>query len=143
MTASDTFLDQLKKELEQEIENLTHYVERRLGYPLSKNSVLKETPKEEEPPTSSRWNVYEAIRAERERAHVKHVANGKSVETRNFFDSEWLPILTEEVGEVAREICDSESVEHLRDELVQVAAMAAAWADSCTRFIDDGKELNV
>ena len=41
-------------------------------------------------------------------------------------DAEWLAVLTEEVGECARAIQD-ETDEHLRQELVQVAAMALRW----------------
>lgn len=47
-----------------------------------------------------------------------------------------LTILTEEIGEVARELCDwrgtARDVEHvrrLRDELTQVAAIALAWLE--------------
>lgn len=44
-------------------------------------------------------------------------------------DAEWLAVLTEEVGEVARAIQD-ESDAALRRELAQVAAMAARFAVS-------------
>lgn len=44
-------------------------------------------------------------------------------------DAEWLAVLTEEVGECARAIQD-ETDERLREELVQVAAVAARWARS-------------
>ncbi len=131
----DSFLAQLEAELRGEIENISHYIDRVIGADLPEPETVDETP-----PVN---NVYDEIARERERAHIKHVAAGKSVETRDFYDPEWLPILTEEIGEVARALCDNESVEHLRDELIQVAAMAAAWADSCSRFIDDSKELNV
>lgn len=43
---------------------------------------------------------------------------------------EWLPILTEEVGEVARVMNEKESNERLRDELVHVAAVAVAWMEA-------------
>lgn len=48
-----------------------------------------------------------------------------------------LAILTEEVGEVAKEFNEAEhdgrpvDLARLRKELVQVAAMAGAWADAC------------
>lgn len=42
-------------------------------------------------------------------------------------DAEWLTVLVEEVGECARAMQD-ETDERLREELVQVAAMAARWA---------------
>lgn len=44
-------------------------------------------------------------------------------------DAEWLAVLTEEVGECAKAIQD-ESDAALREELAQVAAMAARWASS-------------
>lgn len=40
-----------------------------------------------------------------------------------------LAILMEEVGEVARELCDGPT-RNLRVELIQVAAVAVAWAES-------------
>lgn len=40
-----------------------------------------------------------------------------------------LAILTEEVGEVARAICDEQGDEHLLEELVQVGAVALRWAE--------------
>jgi hypothetical protein len=46
-----------------------------------------------------------------------------------------LAVLLEEVGEVARELCDARAAKcppspNLRVELVQVAAVAIAWAES-------------
>lgn len=41
-----------------------------------------------------------------------------------------LAVLTEEVGEVARAICDDEGEVRLRAELIQVAAVAVAWAET-------------
>lgn len=48
---------------------------------------------------------------------------------------ERLAILTEETGEVAKEVCETiqpsgGSKAHLREELVQVAATAAAWIEA-------------
>ena len=45
-------------------------------------------------------------------------------------DADRLPILVEEVGEVARGMTydNNEGVEHLIEELEQTAAMAASWA---------------
>lgn len=40
-----------------------------------------------------------------------------------------LAVLAEEVGEVARAICDGEGDEHLLEELVQVGAVALRWAE--------------
>lgn len=77
--------------------------------------------------------VYEEIAAERARAHAKHGDN--SMESHSPQDYHRLAILTEEVGEVAREFNEAEirgtdiDLMALRTELIQVAAMAAAWAD--------------
>lgn len=82
--------------------------------------------------------VYFNVQAERIRAHQKHGAKGNSREDAHWSNNEWLPILVEEVGEVAHELTyDAKSVftddqleakkAALRAELVQVAAMACAW----------------
>ena len=42
----------------------------------------------------------------------------------------WAAILTEEVGEVNRAILDKADAQHLRAELVQVAAVAVAWMEA-------------
>lgn len=68
--------------------------------------------------------------AERARAHELHGPSGHSCEQMPPDDSRWLPVLVEEVGEVARAICDGETPARVREELVQVAAMALAWADA-------------
>ena len=76
---------------------------------------------------------------ERKRAHEKHWSDGHSVETATWYDPRWLPILAEEVGEVARELCDAykhtvpEQRNRMRAELVQVGAMTAAWIDAIDR----------
>lgn len=83
--------------------------------------------------------VYKEIALERIRAHNKHNAKGLSVEDKGAYYELWLPILTEEIGEVARVLCDQDfetgmmDLVHLREELVQVCAMAAAWIDSIDR----------
>ena len=81
--------------------------------------------------------VYDEVDAERIRAHIKHGANGNSREDAPWFDIEWLPILTEEIGEVAHELtydAGSDGMRmRMRKELIQVAAMACAWVDSIDR----------
>jgi len=58
---------------------------------------------------------------------------------QNHSEFEWLAILTEEVGEAAqatleREFGDSEqTVDGLRTEIVQVAAVAIAWVEAFDR----------
>lgn len=39
-------------------------------------------------------------------------------------------VLGEEVGEVARALLENDSTEHLYQELIQVAAVSVAWAES-------------
>lgn len=99
--------------------------------------------------------VYEDVHRERIRAHDKHDDHGQSMERKSWDDPAWLSVLVEEVGEVARELCEQrhdvdraarqESMHiagldrameltfmaRLREELVQVAAMACAWIDAC------------
>lgn len=92
-------------------------------------------------------DVYIAIDQERERAHVKHDRSGGSMERRDFDDPAWLPVLMEEVGEVARALCEYRYLttnrrvlaRALKDELVQCAAMASAWIDA----IDTDRGLSV
>ncbi len=74
--------------------------------------------------------LYGDFHRERIRAHEKHAPRGKSCEQMDWTDRDWLPVLTEEVGEVARALCDREPSGRLREELVQVGAMAAAWINS-------------
>lgn len=82
-----------------------------------------------------RADIFDEVRAERARAHAKH--GDTSMESSAPDTLRRLAILTEEVGEVAKEFNDAEhdgrSVDQtkLRKELIQVAAMAAAWADAC------------
>ena len=45
-------------------------------------------------------------------------------------DAERLAVLLEEVGEVARVLNDGEGADRLREEVTQVAAVAAAWIES-------------
>lgn len=83
-------------------------------------------------------HVYADMHSERIRAHDKHDANGASMERKPWDDPAWLPVLMEEVGEVARELCEQASGNRdgdiartmLRAELVQVGAMVAAWIDA-------------
>jgi uncharacterized membrane protein len=80
-------------------------------------------------PTTA-WQPYVDVHRERMRAHLKHGAKGNSREFAPWDDPEWLPILMEELGEVAHELtydaADTRRL-NLRAELVQVAAMACAW----------------
>jgi hypothetical protein len=87
------------------------------------------------PPTESDipihgWAPYTAIHRERIRAHAKHDGNGMSMERKTADDPIWLAVLTEELGEVARCLCDRSNYNKLQEELVQLAAMTAAWIES-------------
>ena len=81
-------------------------------------------------------DILEEVAAERARAHAKH--GDKSMEASPWLDlnGRRYRILMEEVGEVAREFNDAEIEDRpvdgakLRRELIQVAAMATAWADA-------------
>ncbi len=74
--------------------------------------------------------LYDDMHRERIRAHEKHAPKGKSCEQMDWTDRDWLPVLTEEVSEVARALNDREPSTRLREELVQVGAMAAAWINA-------------
>ena len=50
---------------------------------------------------------------------------------QNHDDGIWLAILVEEVGEVANDI--NERSKELREELIQVAAVAVSWVESIDR----------
>lgn len=81
------------------------------------------------------WRPYSEFHRERVRAHAKHSPNGGSMEQKDWDHPIWLAVVTEEVGEVARVLCDmalglDKGIEDLREELVQVGAMVAAWVDA-------------
>lgn len=77
-------------------------------------------------------DVTRDIQAELVHAHAKHGDRGMGV--LSYDDTTWLPILMEEVGEVAQSlITDAEGLAELRAELVQVATTAAAWVASIDR----------
>ena len=82
------------------------------------------------------WRPYSTIHRERIRAHDKHKASGGSMEVKSWDDSIWLAVVAEEMGEVARILCDTalglyeDPRPFLREELVQVGAMVAAWIDA-------------
>jgi hypothetical protein len=80
-------------------------------------------------------DIFAELRAERERAHAKH--GETSVESAPVDDptGRRFRILSEEVGEIAKEFNDAEhdhrsvDLAKVRNELIQAATMAAAWAD--------------
>lgn len=73
--------------------------------------------------------IFELIRAERARQDIKWGANRKLASTL------WLTILVEEIGEVARAILERQG---LKDELVQVAAVAVCWLEELEKLAEDG-----
>lgn len=86
-------------------------------------------------------DVYLDVNNERWRAHEKHKVTGGSMEDRPWGDAAWLPVVTEEVGEVAHELNEAaldptgDYRDTLREELVQVAAVACAWIVAIDRSI--------
>lgn len=74
--------------------------------------------------------------AERERYRARAIHGDKCMDAYDPTDLKRLAILMEEVGEVAKEFCDGElygdgvDLQALRSELIQVCAMAGAWADA-------------
>ena len=51
---------------------------------------------------------------------------------RHLPNDTWNRILVEEVGEVSKALNDEEPVENLKAELIQVTAVAVAWAEALT-----------
>ena len=80
-------------------------------------------------PTLTGWNAraMDAVLAERGRQDAKWGV-------QDHHPAIWLAILSEEVGEAARAILEGgETRDGLRDELVQVAAVAVAWIECMDR----------
>ena len=72
--------------------------------------------------------IHHAIDGEFARAFAKHA--GKTTRSHSVGDRESLVVLVEEVGEVARAMTyDEGDDDQLYAELIQVAAVAAAWAE--------------
>lgn len=84
------------------------------------------------------WPPYTYFHWERVRAHKKHKDNGGSMEQKDWDHPIWPHVVNEEVGEIARAFCEFQlgnltEVEFKRDlkeELIQVGAMVAAWLDA-------------
>lgn len=82
-------------------------------------------------------DVFDEARDERARAHALHGETSMESAPADDPTGRRFRILTEEVGEVAKEFNDAEherrpvDLAKLRKELVQVAAMAGAWAAAC------------
>jgi hypothetical protein len=75
--------------------------------------------------------ILQAVSAEVHRGQVKHGV-ARSAASSVLTDIEKFPILAEELGEVATELTYDRGGDRLAlaKELVQVAAVAAAWAES-------------
>lgn len=90
-------------------------------------------------PPNDHADVWDEIARERVRAHRKHGPN--SMELADPLAERRHRILGEEYGEVLKEFNDAEvegrpiDVAALRKELVQVAAMAGAWADTLSGLL--------
>jgi hypothetical protein len=83
-------------------------------------------------------DVFDEARAERLRAHAKHGATSMESTAAHDPTGRRLRVLLEELDEVVRELNDAEhehrpvDLERMRTELVQVCAMAGAWAAACS-----------
>jgi hypothetical protein len=82
-------------------------------------------------------DIWHAVALERISAHDKHGSTSMESAPADDPTGRRLRILLEEVGEVAQEFNDAEherrpvDLGRVRKELIQVAAMAGAWADVC------------
>lgn len=94
---------------------------------------------------TSRRDVYTAINYERDRQDAKWGSQ------RDLPGHLWMTILTEEVGEAAKEVLERRH-NHLRMELTQVAAVAVCWLEAlgdsltcalCGLGIDDGEPIAI
>lgn len=70
-------------------------------------------------------NVYENIKSER-------LYQDNRWGVRNQENEKWLSILVEEIGEVAQAMLEGENLK-VREELIQVAAVAVAWLECIER----------
>lgn len=70
----------------------------------------------------------EDVLAARQAAREKH--GERSIECLPLWDRAWLPILVEEVGEVANAMTYDSTTSSVRAELVDVIAVASAWVDA-------------
>jgi len=78
------------------------------------------------------WNEIENSRA---KAHEKH--GDRSIENLPATHPDWLAILGEEFGEVAKELTydGSNGLNGLRSELIDVISVASAWLDKVDRLM--------
>lgn len=72
--------------------------------------------------------VFNEIERARLKAHMKHGEN--SIERTPAGSRQWLPILVEEIGEVANALTYDGPKQNLRAELIDVLAVASAWVDA-------------
>lgn len=117
---------------ERELEDVTYYAK---GWP-STFAVARAHARNE-------LAIWVEVQAERDRAHEKWKdSNNGSMERMPVDSDRRMTILTEEVGEAAKELNDywlavaagntttsADFLQALRLELIQVAAMAGAWAE--------------
>jgi hypothetical protein len=73
-------------------------------------------------------DVIAEVEAELRRAHAKH--GDASILNPAMPDVVRLPVLVEEVGEVAKAMIEQDDATRLRAELIQVAAIALTWIEA-------------
>ncbi len=77
--------------------------------------------------------MIERLRQEALRSSGKFKATCATLGEHQMNDHQCLAVLGEEFGEVARAINENDSKIHLREELVQVAAVCVAWIERIDR----------
>lgn len=83
-------------------------------------------------------HLWREIQQAREKADQKHGDN--SIEHLPADSPDWLPILVEEVGEVAQaQTYDKGSRASLRAELIDVCSVASAWIAALDKEREDGR----
>lgn len=82
--------------------------------------------------------LWREIQQAREKADQKHGENG--IERLPVDSPNWLPILVEEVGELAQaQTYDKGSRASLRSELIDVCSVASAWIAALDKEREDGR----
>lgn len=94
---------------------------------------------------SKQASVFDAVRKERVRqeqlrreGRFAFTCADRFIEGKPVLPAAKLVVLVEEVGEVARAICDGDDA-NLREELVQVAAVCVAWLEALEEPLNHNK----
>lgn len=88
------------------------------------------------------WRLYATSKANRTLAelHAERLRSDKKygpARERGYTPQDWLAVLMEEVGEVARALTKNQGRNHLIDELIQVAGVAMAAAEALSEISEE------